>query len=919
MTYPLGTAVPYLKTCTASFSRKRKVAGLCSVSTLALLLGSTGSLQGQGAAGATATTSTQSTSRDDDTVVLDQYVVSGVRASLIGAQEIKQNSYQFVDSIVAQDIGKFPDNTVAEALQRVPGIQVGRAGGEVSTVLIRGLPNFATTVNGHEIFTGTGRGVALQDLPAELISGVDVYKSNSPDQIEGGIAGLIDIRLRRPLDFKDLELAGGLRGIYGDSNKKYSYVGSALVSDRWKTANGGEFGALFAASYQKSRFQDQTIFNFDFEPRPTTIAPGQTEIMVPSTVGSLLSPQNRARTAYDLSLQWRPNSELELYSDFLYTGYKNKHDVNFFIGIPPAGQFQSAVLFPGTNVPSSLISQNNFQLTSTQAFDDKTDGYQAVVGAKWHRDRLKLSTEYVYNWSSVKTRAVIVDTQFTPPTTTTQFSSNGTYRFDFSKGGRADVTITGPNDIRDGNNYALWGLFDNHSYATSHQDAWRGDLEFDLKQGLLSKLQTGLRVTQRDARFRQTNRNDIAPAAGRGIQRTASIPGFGSQAPDAKGDFGVKNWFGGNADFLRNHVEIIRPLFGQPVGDPNFDPASSFTDDEKTYAWYGQMVYTADVGGMPLDGLIGLRVVKTKENLEGNLPTGAPITGDKDDTQVMPMWNGRLKLRENLQLRVSAARAVTRPDFAALNPVVSLQAPTTTGTALGTGSGGNPDLSNVKSNNYDLALEYYFGKASYVSLGGFYRSTTGYVQNFASTETIGGVGYVITRPRNSGKGHLDGAELTYQQFFDFLPPALQGLGLQTNFTYIEGDQDAADTAPGAPVGARVRQAYAQVSKYNYNIVGIYEKKAFSLRLAYNWRGKYVDTFNGPNAPGSPLRVINVKARGQLDLSASYEISKGLLITFDAMNLLNNKYQDYFGPDSRLYPRDTRWYDTTYALGVRYRY
>ena len=145
-------------------------------------------------------------------MVLDAFQVTGVRASLISAQEIKQNSPQFVDSIVAEDIGKLPDNTVAEALQRVPGIQVGRGAGEVSGVLIRGLPNLGTTVDGHEIFTGTGRGVALQDLPAELISGVDVYKSNSADQIEGGIAGLIDIRLRKQLDFKGFELAAGARG-----------------------------------------------------------------------------------------------------------------------------------------------------------------------------------------------------------------------------------------------------------------------------------------------------------------------------------------------------------------------------------------------------------------------------------------------------------------------------------------------------------------------------------------------------------------------------------------------------------------------------------------------------------------------------------------------------------------------------------
>lgn len=889
-------------------ARKRKAA-LSTVSLLALLAGMTAASAQQTPVAAAAPAKPAAAKTDEEAVTMDEYVVTGVRASLINAQEIKQNSVQFVDSIVAQDIGKLPDNTVAEALQRVPGIQVAHTAGEVSSVVIRGLPNFATTLDGHEIFTGTGRGVALQDIPAELISGVDVYKSNSPDQIEGGIAGLIDIRLRRPLDFKDFKIAGGVRGIYGDNAKKNSYLGNVLVSNRWKTDNGGEFGALVAASFQHYKVQDQITFNFLYEPTDSSVTPGQPKIQLPLTDGAQVTPNDRKRSAFDVALQWKPTKELEFYSNVLYTTYRNEHDVHFFIGFPRFGAFQSAVLVPGTNVPRSLTSVNNFQLTSTQAFSDKTDSYQAVFGTKWHQDNMKLSTEYVYNWSSFKNRGVIVDTQFTAP---------ATFKFDFDPAFSSNVTITGA-DVKNGNNFALWGLFDNHGYATSHQHAWRADGEWDIKEGFLDKFQTGVRITQRAVRSRQTQQNDIAPAAGRGITRTSTIAGFGSDTPDAKGSFSSPNWFGGDPEFLRNRTDIIRPLFGQPVTDPNFAPGSSVTDDEKTYAWYGQIHYRTDLGSTPFDGLVGLRVVKTKEKLVGNNPDNSPVNANHDDTQVMPVINGRLKLRDDLQLRASAGRTVTRPNFADMSPVVSFQGGTTTGGSNGTGSGGNPNLRSVKSNNYDLALEYYFAKASYVSLAGFYRTIDGYVQTFASIENVGGQNYIVTRPRNSGKGHLDGVEASYQQFFDFLPPVLRGLGLQTNFTYIEGNQDVADPSPTAAVGARIRQPYAQVSKYNYNIVGIYEKNAFSARLAYNWRGKFVDTFDGPNAPGSPLRVITVKARGQLDFSASYNFGKGLSVTFDMTNILNDKYHDYFGPDETLFPRDVRIYERTYALGLRYSY
>jgi TonB-dependent receptor len=319
--------------------------------------------------------------------------------------------------------------------------------------------------------------------------------------------------------------------------------------------------------------------------------------------------------------------------------------------------------------------------------------------------------------------------------------------------------------------------------------------------------------------------------------------------------------------------------------------------------------------------LIGLRAAKTDESLIGNLADGSPINGSKSHWDVLPVLNGRMKLDTNLLVRYSVGRTITRPNFADLSPVVSLFPRTTTGGSLGTGNGGNPDLKSVTSDNFDVSLEYYFAKASYVSLSGFYRVIDGYVQTFASTEHVAGFDYdfIITRPRNSEKGHLNGLELTYQHFPEFLPDALKGLGWQTNVTYIDGTNKATDPTSTANPQPIVDQPYAQVAKYSYNIIGIYERGPFSARLAYNWRGTYVDTFNGPNAPTSGIRTIHVKATKRMDFSASYALMKGLTITFDATNLLKQRYQDYFGDNSSLYPRDSRLYDRTYELGLRYRY
>lgn len=844
---------------------------------------------------------------DEAPVMLEAVVVKGLRASLISAQEIKRESVQVVDSIVAQDIGKFPDNSVADALQRIPGVQVFRDNGEVQTVLVRGLPNLATTLNGHEIFTGTGRGVALQDIPAELVAGLDVYKSNAPDQLEGGIAGLIDIRLRKPFDFGGLKLAGGGRGIFGKYADGTSWFGSALVSNRWKLSGGGEFGALLSVSDSMYHYKDQRTFNFLWEDVGTTIVPGLTSIKLPVTAGSLLIPGDRKRKGYNVSLQWRPNSQLEVYSDILYTGYRNERDVHFFIGFPRFGAFQTVAVNPGTNIVSKETTTNNFHLNSTQSFNDKTDSYQAVLGAKWREDRFTVASEFVYNWSSFKNKAVIVDVQYVQPST---------FTFDLNNPDGVNVGISG-GGIKDGNNFRFWGIFDNRGYQTSEQTSWKADMDYFVKGGVITKLKTGIRISSRDARSRQSSVDDRAPVAGRGVLGTTTVAGFGSLAPDglfSTSEFGASNWYSGDPDFQRNRVDTLRPIFGLS-GEPGFNPTLSFTDTEKTYSAYVQANYKIENDGKPMEGLIGFRAVRTNEKLIGNRVDGSPVNNDSSQTDILPVFNGRMKLDEHLYFRFSAGRTITRPEFAALNPVVSLFGATTTGGALGTGSGGNPDLKTVKSDNYDVSLEHYFGKTSFMSLTGFYRKIDGYIENATATETIGGTSYIVTRPRNTGSGKLQGVELTYRQFFDFLPDAFKGFGMDTNFTYITGDRYDGVT--------KTTSDLAQVSKYNYNIVGIYEKGRFSARLAYNWRGGYLDTFAGPGAaPASgqdDLRIIRVKPTSRLDFSASYAVGEHLTITLDATNLLNQKFRDYFGSNAQLTPRDSRLFDRTIELGMRFQY
>src|SRR5471032_2093225 len=164
--------------------------------------------------------------------------VTGVRRAAQSAQKLKQDSDNVIDTIVADDIGKFPDTNVAETLARVSGVQVRRDAGEANTVLIRGLPGIATFINGREMFTTTGRYIQLADIPSTMLQRADVYKSQSADLIEGGIAGVIDVRTSRPFDFKGLQVNAQVGAKNKDKAKATDPEGSAMISNRWKTDAG---------------------------------------------------------------------------------------------------------------------------------------------------------------------------------------------------------------------------------------------------------------------------------------------------------------------------------------------------------------------------------------------------------------------------------------------------------------------------------------------------------------------------------------------------------------------------------------------------------------------------------------------------------------------------------------------------------
>ncbi|MCJ2182790.1 TonB-dependent receptor [Novosphingobium sp. 1949] len=877
-----------------------KPLAFCTASVFALSLAGVAHAQDTTGADAAAASTT-----DSAEPTAPEIIVTGVRASLMGAQSIKKNSVNIVDSIVAEDIGKLPDNTVSDALQRVTGVQIQRAAGEASSVQIRGLSDVATLINGREAFTGTSRSVSLADIPAELVAGVDVYKTSTPDIVEGGVAGVVDVRLRRPFDFDGLTVAGGVRGIYSDQSDKKSYVASGLVSDRWETGIG-EVGFLLAASYNRRKYQDQDAFNYvsncveDTADHCNTDAPyyGRS---IPDTVGGIYSDGDRRRLGINSSLQWNPSADLSFHVDGMYTRYQNRYSNTFFIALPKGGTVTSTTGYDDYDFLSSgTTTTNAYTLTSKQAYEDQTDSYQINAGGEWTTGKAVFSSELTYNHSKLQNRNVIVDTSFNAPSMT----------IDNDNGGTPHISITGV-DMTDPSNYTLRTLFDNHSVAVSEQWAWRGDMRLDIDGPFLKNIKIGTRYTHRTVDSQATTSSGIAITDAVTMDQLSSDAYTTSPTGLVKGATGIGQFLVMDTNYLLNNTDTIRELFGQADGARAYDPANAFSDVEDTYAFYGSFEYGFDIGSMPVTGVGGARVVNTVESL-----TGYDVSSDQNYLDILPSINAKVGLSDTLFLRLAWGKTLTRPQFADLNPLVSYSPSGATGDngVYGSGSGGNPDLTPIRSTAYDASLEFYPSRSTSFTVGGYYRTIDGYIQTY-SVEELGtdGNNYLVSRPRNTHNGYLAGAEVAYQQFFDFLPGAFSGLGVQLNGTYSDGKTD--DPLNGG------RQRIVNVSHWSYNAVAIYEKYGISARLAYNWRSSYVVSYN---SGGDQAGTIMTDPTGQLDFSASYDVTPAFTLTFNATNITDRTYHDRFkglngdGVYSDT-PRDTRTYDRTFEFGARFKF
>lgn len=906
---------------------------------------------------------------------LEEVVVTGLRQSLQSSLEIKRDTMEVVDSISAQDIGKLPDPNVADALSRIPGVQLYRYAGEGSApfgqgngVTIRGLQGQTRSeYNGRTYFTAGQREYSLDNALPELVSGLDVYKNPSADHIEGAIGGLVNIRTARPFDYEGKTIVGAAKANYYDFDEGVEPTGFAMFSDRWETAGGGELGFLIAGGYQKSNFRQDAINVGGWDPRSAVATtrpgyvgqPGVQDLVggasgdsAISTPGDFLMTHNEhgGRTRYGLNaaLQWQPNDAVELYADADYNYYE--YDQPYMFLQPNSGGRPVTNLVTQANPKFGTVFNANRNLVSGQEFVSGTflgltnmnaiggrswteyQTGQVAIGGKWQAsDALELSTDIAY----IKAEQVKNERSLT---STARQGLSWDLTKDFS-GDIPQITISGPSLADPAN----WFFNTTNLYRHQTEDdgmAVRFDAKYELDTPLKA-LRAGVRYADQTSTFNRSN-NTYAirgPGGANDLIYLSSVPGFvtTSDSNFFRSDAG----FGGGhavTDFERLMGSNIAGTFPnayrvyggniatsqvRPDGNIIWAPLDYLETVEKTYAGYITGDFEFDVG-LPIRGNAGVRFVRTEAEASANqLPPGQTV-GDYQTTtnvvlvtrstsydNVLPSLNLTAELTDELLLRFGYSKGMSRSSLASLNPRININEAN-----LPTGEGhsaGNPELGPQKADSYDLSLEYYFSASGYTYATIFRKDVEGFVNNVSTLEDVPGrsVQYLISRPVNGLSGKIEGAEVGFQSFLSFLPGVFSHFGVQANYTYIDGTNDV--DIDGRPTVVNIVNVPLEYqSKNSYNLVGFYEDELLTARLAYGYRSSYARAVNGGGNPSYPLETPGY---GTLDASVSVNLSDQLSVNFDAANLTNTAPDRYSGDGTRL----VYTYDRRYGIGVRYRY
>ena len=876
---------------------------------------------------------------------LQTITVTGVRAAVESAINVKQRSDNIVEVISAEDIGKLPDTSIAESISRLPGLTSQRSDGRASDISIRGTdPQFATgLLNGREqVSTGDNRAIEYDQYPAELISGVVVYKTPDAALIGQGLSGTIALETIRPLEYGhratvlDFRMEKNSDADMGADSKNNGYRGSFSFIDQFLD---NTLGIAVGYARLSSPVVGRELGLYDpWHANGTEHAGVGADVDVTDGIKSLASMGSDVRDGALGTVEWRPTSSytstLDVYwTSELQNNNRRSLEVNLgnYNGYPNAtcpactgtANFSNLDVVNNALVGATVsnvvpLARNFLYLTSDQIF-------QAGWNNKWKGAAWNLMTDLAYSRATRDEHDYETQGQYIGGVTDTitYFLPNGSQPTFTAQNNYSDPSqvLVGPTIYGGGYSRFPHVVDELKSFrleGTRQAGGWFSDVTLGANYDDRSK----------DKTQPETGLNTVG----------GTFDQIGSQYLLSPANLS----FSGTPSSLAWNVPGVLAAYFDPVvpGYPN-EPGYGYLTGkfwdvfEKLTTLYirGDLNHplSADV---TLRGNIGLQVIHTQQSSTSfsyNEATQSsdPIEGGKSYNDILPAMNLVFELPAQQLLRFSAAREMARPRMDQMTAGQDFSVATTTGVPSNTA--GNPLLDPWRADALDLSYEKYFENKAYLSAAVFYKDLKTYIYDQTFLTDLSGLvaqlpppgagqhpyldqGY-LTVPLNGQGGRLDGIELTASAPGELLAPWLSGFGANASVSLT----DSSITVPGQVAGENAANiTLPGLSKTVASAMLYYEKSGFAARIASRYRSDYIGEitdFAGDRA------LEYVRHELITDFQTSYEFqkgpAKGLMILFQVNNMTNTPFIDYSGNVTQT--RDYETFGRDFFFGLNYKF
>lgn len=827
-----------------------------------------------------------------------EIVVTGFRASLQSAVNTKKRQDQIVESVSAEDIGKLPDNSIAESIARLPGLAAQRTQGRASIISIRGFgPDFSvTTLNGREqTTTNDSRSVEFDQFPSEVISQVVVYKSPSADLIPQGLVGTVDLRTVRPLDSGKRVLAVGGRATYvGDKlmpdSKNKGWRAFATYVDQFAD---DRIGIALSASYTDEPYQTKDFQAWGFSHYDA-------DTFKPDGIKQWFETSSLKRLGLSGTLQAEVSDSVMMTWDAFYSNFKDH--VN-----------QRGIEWPGNNLVGNA-SDNGFLTEGTW-----NDIHPIIEGYANDRDADLYSLGWNTKFDGHNGWKGMIDLAWSR-TDRTDHRLESTIGTGYSGAGPStdidyrwtdhgpEFTLNGPVDFGDPSQLVLtdtqgWGWTRVQAGYDAVRDTRddikqaRAEIERELGGGFLNSIKAGVSYADRSKSLKVAE-GFLSPG---GVGTCPTGSGVVANTPCSIAI--PAEAIVGTFDFMRGIGPIVaydpRVLVenGTLVYDPNLSNdvlKRPYKVTEKVWTPYVMATIKGQLGSSDLTGNIGLQAVHTSQSSEGvAFPDGVstPTKVGIKYWEWLPSLNLALRQPNGLVFRLALAREMMRARLPDMASNLDYGTNVSQGFII-TGSGGNPYIKPYMANSIDFNIEKYFGNKGYISLQTFYKKITRYISRGTiefdysdlppptGIPPISNIGTLNTLANTKG-GKLYGFELAGTLPFDVFTPALDGFGITGGLSYtktkVKNFAGENDVIPG-------------YSKWVGNLTAYYEKAGFNIRGSMRYRDGFKGEFRDYKGDDSPQFVLDETI---FDAQVGYDFPdnsslRGLSLYLQGQNLTNER-------------------------------